>query len=57
MDTEDKIKGDQVTAGSSRPQSGGHDPSKLDRKQNHARFDYDEHDIPKFTLSSASDAH
>ena len=56
METEDKIKGDQVTLGMSRPQSGRNDPSQLDGEQNHARLNYDEHDIPKFTMSSASDA-
>ena len=57
MGADDKIKGDQVTVGSSRPQSGRHDPSKLDGKQNHARFDYSEYGIPKITFTSASEAH
>ena len=54
----DDIKGVQftVTAGTSRPQSGRHDPSQLDGKQRHARFNYDEHDVPNFKVSPASAA-
>ena len=54
MDTDDEIKGVLVTFGIARRQSGRHDPSQLDGKQSHAGFNYDKHDIWKF--SSASDA-
>ena len=56
MKTDDDIIGVQVSGGICCPQSGRHEPNELDGKQNHARFNYDEHDIPKFKLFFASDA-